>query len=81
MIQILSISLQLSGAVILLLWCLKGASKEQVVRKYSPGSNTAKRDDEDNCRLSTETFCGGILMSSLPFISRIIILVHIQTFA
>ena len=54
MIQILSISLQLSGAVILLLWCLKGASKEQVVRKYFPGSNTVKRDDEDNCKLSKE---------------------------
>lgn len=54
MIQILSISLQLAGAVILLLWCLKGASKEQVVRKYFPGSNTVKRDDEDNCILSKE---------------------------
>ena len=51
MIQVVSISLQLSGAVILLLWCLKGTSKEQIVRKYFPGSNTVKRDDEDNCVL------------------------------
>ncbi len=54
MIQVISISLQLAGAVILLLWCLKGASKEQIVRKYFPGSNTVERDEKDNCVLRKE---------------------------
>lgn len=75
MIQILSISLQLSGAVILLLWCLKGASKEQVVRKYFPGSNTVKRDDEDNCRLSKEklqAITSDVYVNALAFVDLII---------
>ncbi len=38
----------------MLLWCLKGAKKEQIIRKYFPGSNTIKRDDDDNCILSKE---------------------------
>lgn len=75
MIQILSISLQLSGAVILLLWCLKGASKEQVVRKYFPGSNTVKRDDEDNCKLSKEklqAITSEVYVNALAFVDLII---------
>ena len=51
MIQIISITLQLSGAVILLLWCLKGAGKEQIIRKYFPGSNIVTPDDDGNCVL------------------------------
>ncbi len=54
MIEIISISFQLSGAIILLLWCLNGAKKEQIIREYFPGSNTIKRDDDDNCILSKD---------------------------
>ena len=75
MIQIISISLQLSGAVILLLWCLKGASKEQIVRKYFPGSNTVKRDDEDNCVLSKEklqSITSEVYVNALAFVDLII---------
>ena len=73
--QILSISLQLSGAIILLLWCLKGASKEQVVRKYFPGSNIIKRDDEGNCRLSKEklqVITSEVYINALAFIDLIL---------
>jgi len=75
MIQIISISLQLSGAVILLLWCLKGASKEQIVRKYFPGSNIAKRDDNDNCVLSKEklqSITSEVYVNALAFVDLII---------
>lgn len=75
MIQIISISLQLSGAVILLLWCLKGASKEQVVRKYFPGSNTVKRDDENNCTLSKErlqAITSEVYINALAFVDLIL---------
>ena len=75
MIQIISISLQLSGAVLLLLWCLKGASKEQVVRKYFPGSNTVKRDDEDNCTLSKErlqAITSEVYVNALAFVDLIL---------
>lgn len=75
MIQIFSISLQLSGAVILLLWCLRGASKEQVVRKYFPGSNTVKRDDDDNCVLSKEklqAISSEVYVNALAFVDLIV---------
>ena len=75
MIQIISISLQLSGAVILLLWCLRGASKEQVVRKYFPGSNTVKRDDENNCTLSKERLqeiTSEVYVNALAFVDLIL---------
>ena len=75
MIQVVSISLQLSGAVILLLWCLKGTSKEQIVRKYFPGSNTVKRDDEDNCVLKKEklqSITSEVYVNALAFVDLII---------
>lgn len=49
--QIFSISFQLAGAIILLLWCLKGAKKENIIKRYFPGSNVIERDDENNCIL------------------------------
>ena len=49
--QIFSIAFQLAGAIILLLWCLQGARLDNVIEKYFPGSNIAKRDDENNCVL------------------------------
>ena len=49
--QIFSISFQLTGAIILLLWCLKGAKKENIIKRYFPGSNVIERDDENNCIL------------------------------
>lgn len=54
MFQILSIAFQVAGAIILLLWCLKGAKLESIIEKYFPGSNIAKRDDENNCVLEKE---------------------------
>ena len=75
MIQIISISLQLAGAVILLLWCLKGASKEQIVLKYFPGSNTVKCDDEDNCILRKEklqSITSEVYVNALAFVDLII---------
>lgn len=49
--QIFSISFQLAGAIILLLWCLKGAKKENIIKRYFPGSNVIERDDDNNCVL------------------------------
>ena len=54
MFQIFSIAFQVAGAIILLLWCLKGAKLESIIEKYFPGSNIAKRDDENNCVLEKE---------------------------
>lgn len=54
MIQIISISFQISGAVILLLWCLRGAKIDHIIEKCFPGSNTVSRDDNNNCILSKE---------------------------
>lgn len=75
MIQVISISLQLTGAVILLLWCLKGANKEQIIRKYFPGSNTVKRDDDDNCVLNKEklqAITSEVYVNALAFVDLII---------
>ena len=75
MIQVISISLQLTGAVILLLWCLKGANKEQIVRKYFPGSNTVSRDDDDNCVLKKEKLqeiTSEVYVNALAFVDLII---------
>lgn len=74
MVQVLSISLQLSGAVILLLWCLRGASKEQIVRKYFPGSNTVERDNDSNCILKKEKLqavTSEVYVNALAFIDLI----------
>lgn len=50
--QVFSVSFQLAGAIILLLWCLKGAKKENIIKRYFPGSNVIERDDENNCVLN-----------------------------
>ncbi len=75
MIQFISISFQLSGAVILLLWCLKGANKEQVIQKYFPGSSIVTRDDEDNCILVKEklqAIASEVYINALAFIDLIV---------
>jgi len=48
MTQIFSISFQLAGAIILLMWCFKGATEEEIIRRYFPGSNIIERD-KNNC--------------------------------
>jgi len=52
MLHIISISLQVSGAIILLLWSFSGIKEEEIIRKYFPGSNIADRDDEGFCILN-----------------------------
>lgn len=54
MIHVISISFQLAGAVILMLWCLKGSNEKQIISKYFPGSNIANRDNKNNCILKKE---------------------------
>ena len=75
MLQVISISLQLTGAVILLLWCLRGASKEQIIRKYFPGSNTITRDDDDNCKLDKQklqVITSEVYINALAFVDLIV---------
>ena len=50
MIQIISISLQLSAGLILLLWSFKNIN-ENVIDLYFPGSNIAIRDEDNNVTL------------------------------
>lgn len=49
MIQVVSISFQLAGAVILLLWSIRGAKRDKIIAKCFPGSNIIDRDKENNC--------------------------------
>lgn len=51
MIKIWAVSLQLSGALLLLLWSIKGATYESIKDKYFPGSNIASRDENNKCTL------------------------------
>lgn len=54
MTEVFAIALQVSGAIILLLWSVNGAKKEKIIEKYFPGSNVAPRDNENNCVLKKE---------------------------
>ena len=47
-IYTMSISLQIAGALILLLWSL-GNTKKKVIKSYFPGSNIAERDRLIEC--------------------------------
>lgn len=49
MIQVISIALQLAGALILLMWSIRGARKTAIIERCFPGSNVAERDDDNNC--------------------------------
>lgn len=49
MIQVVSISFQLAGAVILLLWSIRGAKRDKIIAKCFPGSDIIDRDKENNC--------------------------------
>ena len=49
MIEIFAMAFQVSGALILLLWCIEGAKKKKIIEQYFPGSNIAQRNNENNC--------------------------------
>lgn len=51
MIQVISIAFQLAGALILLMWSIRGARKTAIIERCFPGSNVAERDDDNNCRI------------------------------
>ena len=44
---------QLSGALLLLLNCIK-SGKESVIKNCFPGSNVVERDENNNCKISKE---------------------------
>ena len=44
---------QLSGALLLLLNCIKGG-KESVIKNCFPGSNVVERDENNNCKIPRE---------------------------
>ena len=47
------LAFQLSGALLLLLNCVKG-TKEAVIKNCFPGSNIVERDDDNNCTIPRE---------------------------
>ena len=49
MIQVIAIALQLSGALILLMWSIRDARKTAIIERCFPGSNFAERDEDNNC--------------------------------
>lgn len=51
MVQIISIAFQLAGALILLMWSIRGARKIAIIERCFPGSNIAERDEENNCTI------------------------------
>ena len=51
MIQVISIAFQLAGALILLMWSIRGARKSAIIERCFPGSNVAERDDDNNCKI------------------------------
>lgn len=53
MLFICMLTLQLAGALLLLLNCTKG-SKKAVIKNCFPGSNIAERDENNNCFIPKE---------------------------
>ena len=51
MLNIISSSLQFTASVILMVWCLKGASKKEIIIKYFHGDNYIHTFDDGNCVL------------------------------
>ena len=51
MVQIISIAFQLAGALILLMWSIRGARKIAIIERCFPGSNIVERDEENNCTI------------------------------
>ena len=47
------LAFQLSGALVLLLNCMKGG-KEAVIRNCFPGTNVVERDENNNCKIEKE---------------------------
>ena len=73
-IYTMSISLQIAGALILLLWSL-GNTKKKVIKSYFPGSNIAERDDNNRVYLRKEKLrkkAKDIYMNRIAFIFLII---------
>ena len=70
-IYTMSISLQIAGALILLLWSL-GNTKKKVIKSYFPGSNIAERDDNNRVCLRKEKLAKDIYMNRIAFIFLII---------
>ena len=55
-IYAVSIALQVSGSVLLLLYYFRGKTKDLAVHEYFPGSNIARRDEQNNITLEKEKF-------------------------
>ena len=53
-IYAVSITLQVSGSVLLLLYYFRGSTRDLAIHEYFPGSNVAYRDDENNITLEKE---------------------------
>lgn len=53
-IYVMSIALQVSGSILLLLFYFRGKTKDLVIREYFPGSNIARRDEQNNITLEKE---------------------------
>lgn len=53
MCYVFSYAFQLSGALLLLFWSLKGI-KKNILELYFPGTNIIERDEDDNCTLLKE---------------------------
>lgn len=70
-IYAVSIALQVSGSVLLLLYYFRGKTKELAVHEYFPGSNIARRDEQNNITLEKEKFqrtVGFIYKSRIAFV-------------
>ena len=47
------LAFQVSGALLLLLNCIKGG-KKSVIKNCFPGSNVVERDEKNNCKIPKE---------------------------
>lgn len=53
-IYAVSITLQVSGSILLLLFYFRGKTKDIAIHEYFPGSNIARRDEHNNITLGKE---------------------------
>lgn len=53
-IYAMSIALQVSGSILLLLFYFRGKTKDLAIHEYFPGSNIARRDKQNNITMEKE---------------------------
>ena len=61
-IYAVSIALQVSGSVLLLLYYFRGKTKDLAIHEYFPGSNVAYRDDANNITLEKEKLQSTVIL-------------------